>query len=104
MTVLKQPAVPLATQIYEVNREIAQRDRDYPTMLQCKRLTHDAARLQQNHMRGVLRTLLWLERNEALIRQIAVHIEAIKNLPGVGEFLAEFPDAKITGFRKDGTA
>jgi hypothetical protein len=95
--------VPLATQIHEVQRELAMRDQVYPNMVKSKRMSADGARMQTAHMRGVLRTLLWLERNEALIRSVAEHVEAVKAMPGVLEFLAEFPEATVTSMRRTGT-
>lgn len=98
MTAAARPPVakvPLANQLHEVRRELSQREQEYPRMVAARRINGDAGEVQIKHLRGVLRTLEWLEAHEHLIRSIAQHVEAIKAMPGVLEFMREFPGAQV---------
>lgn len=96
--------VPLANQIAEVERELGQRAAEWPRMIDARRLAAEVCEVRLRHMRGVLRTLKWLSEHEDLIRSIAEHVQAVKTMPGVLEFLKEFPEASVrrisTGARR----
>lgn len=94
------PKVPLPHQIAEVERELAQRAVEWPHMVKARRLEQSACDVRMRHLRGVQRTLHWLAEHEDLIRSIAEHVQAVKAMPGVLEFLREFPEAQIKGIKR----
>ena len=63
--------VPLQDQIAEVRRELALRDRVYPHMVASGKLSEEEAADHKGRMQGVLKTLLWLQKNEDRIRAAA---------------------------------
>lgn len=63
--------VPLQDQIAEVGREIGVRKNVYPTFIARQALSQKDADLQTARMAAVYRTLKWLEKHEARIREIA---------------------------------
>lgn len=59
----------LSQQIEEVERELEQREKVYPGLIAKRRLGSSIADFYVGRMHQVLRTLKWLRRNEALLRQ-----------------------------------
>lgn len=64
--------VSLASQIAEVEYELRMRERVYANLVSTRRLRQAEADMHMAHMRAVLDTLHWLQRNEAMIRNIPV--------------------------------
>lgn len=60
--------VSIETQIAEVKRELALRDRVYPHMVAAGKASQEEADEHMGSMRAVLNTLLWLAKHEAAIR------------------------------------
>lgn len=60
--------VALVDQIAEIDAEILRRDDAFPREIAGKRLLAGDAARKQTRLRAVLRTLLWLQENEATIR------------------------------------
>jgi hypothetical protein len=59
----------LASQIAEVERELGQRKLVYPRLVASRCMRQSLADLQMAHLLAVRDTLIWLEQNEALIKQ-----------------------------------
>lgn len=62
------PRFSLPQQIEEVERELEQREKVYPALVAKRRLGLSIADFYVGRMKQVLRTLKWLQRNEALLR------------------------------------
>ncbi len=60
---------PIEEQIAEVKREIALRKRVYPHRVITRAMSQDESDRHMERMEAVLRTLMWVETNEALIRE-----------------------------------
>ncbi|RFC63630.1 hypothetical protein DYI37_11540 [Fulvimarina endophytica] len=58
----------LRSQIAEVCREIEQRRKTYPRLVSNGSMRQGVAELHIANMQAVLRTLRWLEQNEATVR------------------------------------
>lgn len=61
--------VSLSQQIEEVQRELDQRESVYPRLIAKRRLGQSIADFYVRRLTQVLRTLVWLQRNEAILRQ-----------------------------------
>jgi len=61
--------VSLASQIAEVDRELAQRKLVYPRMVAGRGMRQGIADLQMSHLQAVRDTLAWLKENENMIKQ-----------------------------------
>ncbi len=61
--------LPIAEQINEVLRELAERETRYPLRIEERRMSQAQAGRQNQVMEAVLKTLRWLERNETQIKQ-----------------------------------
>lgn len=60
---------PLAEQIACVEREIAMRERVYPTLIARQRMSKANADRETAQMKAVLATLLWLQAHEDKIKR-----------------------------------
>lgn len=58
----------LDAQITEVRRELVQREKVYPRLIQSRKLKEGAAEYQTDTLKAVLATLEWLQANEADVR------------------------------------
>ena len=61
--------VSIAGQISEVEREISMRREVFPRQVQRRMMKESEAELKIAYMEAVLRTLRWLQQNEAAIKQ-----------------------------------
>jgi len=59
----------LTAQIAEVERELTMRRKVYPHFVASEKLTHDEAKYYMGRMEAVLKTLKWLQANEARIKE-----------------------------------
>jgi hypothetical protein len=60
--------VSIVAQIAEVDREIVMREKVYPQWVKANKMHQGEADFHLGRMRAVLRTLKWLQRNEAAIK------------------------------------
>jgi len=107
---MRQPPVPLAEQIAEVEREIRQRCRVYPKWVQDGRYKQETADAKLAAMRAAQSTLTWLEQNMDWIKAEAqrraaraseeAELAAIKQHPAVAEILDAYPGAEIANVRE----
>lgn len=65
---MSQP-LPIAEQIAEVILTLADREREFPLLIEQKRTSPALAGRRQECMDAVLLTLRWLQRNETQIKQ-----------------------------------
>lgn len=63
--------VPLDEQIAEVKRELALRENAYKGFVARQKMTQEEADEHIRRMKGVLKTLLWCQKNEAVVREVA---------------------------------
>ena len=61
-------SISLSQQIDEVKRELALRSEVYPRRINSGKMKQSLADYQTVRMQAVLRTLEWLQRNEAKVR------------------------------------
>lgn len=61
----------IATQIAEIERELDLRRIVYPGLVADKALSQEQADLYIARLESVLRTLVWIARNDHLIRRVA---------------------------------
>lgn len=61
--------ISLASQIAEIDRELAQRRSVYPRLVASKGMRQSIADLQVKHLEAVRETLVWLQENERSIKQ-----------------------------------
>lgn len=63
--------ISIAQQIEEIEREIALRQRVYPNQVRTGKMRQSVADYHMQRIDAVLKTLLWLQANEARIRGAA---------------------------------
>lgn len=114
--------IPLSEQIAEVEREIRQRARRYPDLVEAGRLKPETADAKLAALRAAQSTLVWLEGNMSWIKPEAsrramaerqrAEIEeieaaeraAIADHPVTQDLLAAFPGAEITSITATGAS
>lgn len=60
--------VSLASQIAEIDRELAQRKQVYPRLVQTRKMNERLAEIQVKHLQAVRETLVWLKDNERVLK------------------------------------
>jgi hypothetical protein len=95
---MSQPPT-LDEQIRELRREAIMRDHVYPKMIVRGQLKPDAAERYNRNLAAAIRTLEWLQKNEATVRRaIAEKAElrrAMAEDPIVQDVLDTFPGAEV---------
>jgi hypothetical protein len=61
--------ISLAQQIDEIARELDERKRVYPRLIATRKIRESVAAYQTARLEAAHQTLLWLRRNELLIKQ-----------------------------------